>query len=422
MDASSSLNNLIGKKTQSNQLTKEHTAVFQVIHGNQQPSEQAQELSPANAINRYLSNQDIEIRKFLKSFCDRYTLKDTYALLDRMAGLRVMIVGDTIIDEYQFCQSIGKSSKDPTLALKFENSDSFAGGALAIANHVAQIAGQVELFTVLGEFDSKKDFILEHLHPDVHPHFFVQDGAPTIIKRRFVDSYNLNKLLEVYIMDDSGLSPAKNRLLNNALKKSINDFDVVIAADFGHGAISSNTVDLLSKHAPFLAVNTQANAGNRGFHTISKYKKANYISIAEHELRLEMRDLKSTVKQMMGKLHRRINSQLITITQGRNGCTVSDKDGCSVDIPALAKTIIDRIGSGDALLALTALAAALKAEKDMIGFLGNVAGALAVEIMGNKKAIDKNSIKKFIQSLYPPPERYDDKTLLMDHGGVSNEA
>jgi bifunctional ADP-heptose synthase (sugar kinase/adenylyltransferase) len=116
-----------------------------------------------------------------------------------------------------------------------------------------------------------------------------------------------------------------------------------------------------------------------------------------------MRDLKSTVKQLIVELHKRVDAQRITITQGRKGCTVSDKEGCSKDIPALAKKIIDRIGSGDALLAITSLAAALGVEKEMIGFLGNVAGALAVEIMGNKKAIDKESLKYFIQSLYRTP-------------------
>ena len=373
---------------------------FKVINGRQQIDQQIDNFSPANEINRILSNQDIEIDKFLKRFRHKYRLEDIYALLDRMSKLRVMIVGDTIIDEYQFCQSIGKSSKDPTLALKYESRDVFAGGSLAIANHVAQFTDHVQLYTVIGEFDSRIEFIRNHLHPNVHPHFYVQDGAPTIVKRRFVDSYNLNKLLEVYVMDDSGLNKKKERMLKTALHKGVCRHDVVIAADFGHGAISAETIALLSSKAPFLAVNTQANAGNRGFHTISKYKKANYISIAEHELRLEMRDLKSTVSQMISELHKRIDAQRITITQGRNGCTVSDKTGCSMDIPALAKKIIDRIGSGDALLAVTSLAASLGADKEMIGFLGNVAGALAVEVMGNKKAIDRQRLKDFIQSLY----------------------
>jgi len=60
---------------------------------------------------------------------------------------------------------------------------------------------------------------------------------------------------------------------------------------------------------------------------------------------------------------------------------------------------VDRVGAGDAFLAVTALAAAQGAPGEMIGFIGNVVGAEAVEIVGNDKAIDKLKIKKCIVSL-----------------------
>jgi len=67
--------------------------------------------------------------------------------------------------------------------------------------------------------------------------------------------------------------------------------DLVVVSDFGHGAISRYMIDILAQNAPFLAVNTQSNAGNRGFNTITKYPKADYVSLAEHEIRLEMRNM-----------------------------------------------------------------------------------------------------------------------------------
>jgi hypothetical protein len=60
---------------------------------------------------------------------------------------------------------------------------------------------------------------------------------------------------------------------------------------------------------------------------------------------------------------------------------------------------IYQIGAGDAFLSVTALAAALKAPDEVLGFIGNVVGALAVEIMGNRKSIDKQSVKNLIVSL-----------------------
>ena len=80
--------------------------------------------------------------------------------------LNVLVIGDTILDEYRYCDVIGKSSKDPALAVKYQSHDLFAGGVLAVANHVANFANKVRLVTVLGDHDSHEKFIRSQLHPD----------------------------------------------------------------------------------------------------------------------------------------------------------------------------------------------------------------------------------------------------------------
>ena len=108
--------------------------------------------------------------------------------------------------------------------------------------------------TVLGERDSHEDFIRSQLHPDVTPYFAVQDGAPTLIKRRFIEGYSLNKLFEVYVMDDSGLAEDKDLEVCDWLRGELPKYDLVIAADFGHGTVSDNMVRVLRENARFLAV------------------------------------------------------------------------------------------------------------------------------------------------------------------------
>jgi len=69
--------------------------------------------------------------------------------------------------------------------------------------------------------------------------------------------------------------------------------------------------------AQFLAVNTQANAGNRGFHAISRYPGADYVCIAEHEARLELRDLKSEARPLSCNLVKKIGCSRLVVTRGR---------------------------------------------------------------------------------------------------------
>jgi len=355
--------------------------------------------SSSNLINRYFADFPEEIQEYLVVFRQRYDLKEIAQILDNMASLNVLVVGDTILDEYQYCQAIGKSSKDPVLALKYQSRDFFAGGVLAVANHIANFAHSVQLVTVLGDTDRHEEYIRSQLHSNISPYFITLCNAPTPIKRRFVEGYSLNKLFEVYVMNDSGLPPQQNEELSLWLDKHLSEYDIVIAADFGHGAISNGVVQVLANRARFLAVNTQANAGNRGFNTISRYPRADYICLAEHEIRLEARNLNGDLRQIMKSIATRHNCPKVVVTQGRRGAAICYDFDSYLQVPSFAQNIVDRVGAGDAFFSITSLAAAQGVQDEILGFIGNVVGSLAVQVIGNKKAIDKMSVKKYVTSL-----------------------
>ena len=355
--------------------------------------------SSSNLINRFLSAFPDEVREYLQLFRTRYPEERITSLLDSLSDLKVLIIGDTILDDYHYCRVIGSSSKEPVLALVHESQDLFAGGVLAVANHIANFASTVRLFTVMGELGEREDFIRQGLQPGVSAHLALHRGAPTIEKRRYVESYTLNKLLEIYTMDDSGLPPDDDEAFVSAVESEIGTYDLVIAADFGHGAISTAMRRMLEKKAKFLAVNTQANAGNRGFHTIGRYERADFVSLAEPEMRLEDRDLSGPLQPLMEKTARRLGARHVAVTRGKKGCVVYTSAEGFVEVPAFAPKVVDRIGSGDAFFSVGALAAARGLPSELIAFLGNVVGGLAVGVIGNKKSIDKPSVQKYLTSL-----------------------
>jgi rfaE bifunctional protein kinase chain/domain len=355
--------------------------------------------SSSNLINRFLSNRSQELHEYLEVFTKRYSIKDIHAHLDKLSDLKVLVLGDTILDDYCYCEAIGKSSKDPVLAVNFKTNDLFVGGVLAVANHVAGYVDDVKLMTVIGEKDSHEDFIRSKLDQKIQPQFLVQDGAPTLIKRRILDGYSYNKLLEIYIMDDSGLPPAKNEEFCRLLAEYVPTYDLVIVADFGHGAISDQVVQTLCRHARFLAVNTQANAGNRGFHTISRYPRADFVSLAEHEVRLDTREMTKPLRPIMQDLADRLGTKALVVTRGQRGALILDHEGGFVSTPSLATNVVDRVGAGDAFFAITALASAKGVPSELLGMIGNAVGALAVGVIGNKKPINKMDVKKFITAL-----------------------
>lgn len=355
--------------------------------------------SSSNLINRYLSNLSEEMRAYLHLFKNRFSLDDVLTSIDQMRNLKVLVVGDTILDEYQYCNAIGKSSKDPVLAVSYQSKDLFAGGALAVANHVANFAGSVGLLTTLGEHDRYEDFIRSNLNPSITPTFLTKANAPTTIKRRIVDGYSFVKLIEIYVMNDDPVSQALEEEACSFLRDVMPQYDLVIVADFGHSAISPHMITTMIEFAPYLAVNVQANAGNRGFNLLSKYPRANCISLAEHELRLETRDMVTDVRALMTPLAVRTGARHFIVTLGRKGCAVTTQ-GCSfVRIPSFAMNVVDRVGAGDAFLSVAAMASLLNIPDELIGFIGNAVGALAVEFIGNQRSIDPQTVKKHITTL-----------------------
>jgi sugar/nucleoside kinase (ribokinase family) len=174
---------------------------------------------------------------------------------------------------------------------------------------------------------------------------------------------------------------------------------VVIVVDFGHGMVRPEAVEVLCHQARFLALKAQSNAGNLGYHTISKYASATYISLAENELRLEARDRQGDLRHIVRTVAARLHCQRLVVTRSRYGCLGYSADEGFVEVPAFASHVVDRVGAGDAFLSLTALCAVQQAPTEIIGFIGNAAGAQAVVTVGNRSAVERVPLVKHITSL-----------------------
>ena len=125
----------------------------------------------------------------------------------------------------------------------------------------------------------------------------------------------------------------------------------------------------------FRALNTQRNAGNMDMNTINKWDRdAEYICIDENELRLATSNQFDDIDDIITNNFNYIDT--VAITRGPYGCIIY-KDGELTEVPAFTTKIVDSIGSGDAFLALSSTMVNQDAPRDIIGFIGNCAGAIA---------------------------------------------
>ena len=355
--------------------------------------------SSSNLINRYVRPRDPELAAFLDKVRTPDLMGDLQRLVDRVRDMKVLVIGDSIIDQYDYVAPLGKPPKESIIATRHEGREVFAGGVLAAANHVASLADHVEVITMTGD-DEHRHVISAAAKPNVHLTLLTRPGSPTTRKVRYVEQAFTRKLFEVYHFNDQPIAGEDEARFLSAIEARIDAADLVLVTDFGHGLITPAVIKLLTTRARFLAVNAQSNSANHGFNLISRYRRADSLCIDAPEARLATGDKHGDIVSIVSeKLPALIDCDNIIVTHGRLGCIAYNPDQGLTRIPALASSVIDTIGAGDAFLAVTSPLVAAGGRMDQVALLGNAAGAIKVGILGHRTAVERAPLLRFVASL-----------------------
>ena len=356
--------------------------------------------SSSSLINRHLNVFDSEVAAYLAGLRERTSPEALLGAVEGIADKKVLIVGEAIIDEYQYTQPLGKAAKENIIATRYDSREVFAGGVIAAANHVADFVSEVEVVTLIGEDDSYEDLILSTVRDNVSVRFIRRPGVPTTRKCRFVDPGHMRKLFEVYHFDDKPLEGALEAELVELLHDRARRFDVTIANDFGHGMLTPRAIQTLTRRARFLAVNAQSNAGNLGYNPVTRYPRADYDCADAAEARLAVRDKYSDLGGLVqGSLREVIDCDRLVVTHGQHGCLTFDLATGLARVPAFTRQVVDTVGAGDAFLAVTAPLVASGVGMEEVGVIGNAVGAMKVGIVGHRKSVQKVPLMKFLTAL-----------------------
>lgn len=355
--------------------------------------------SSTRLLNEYFDVFTEETKLYLNQFKRDYSPNDVIQKIQSLKNLKVLVVGDAIIDQYYYTDILGQTGKSNIIAVKYRDKEQFAGGAIAVANHIAGFADNVTLLTMLGKTHSFEEYIRSKLNTNIQPAFFYSEDAPTTVKRRFVDG-DLNKLFEVYYFEDAPLVEALDQAICDWLDAHIQEYDAVVVPDFGNGFITQRMIDLMTRKARYLAVNTQINSGNRGYHTIHRYPVADFVSLNEPELRLAAHNRHDSLEKVVAQVGETISPKVLAVTRGVKGLYLKDRTtDQDLTIPILSTRVVDRIGAGDAFLSLTSICLANQFEPQLAGFIGAVAAALDVQIVCNREPVDPILMFKYITTL-----------------------
>ena len=360
----------------------------------------SKKFSSSSLINKqfgiFTKNQEATINNIKK----RFTIGQIKQIVNDFKTIVPTVVGEIIIDEYVFCEALGKSGKEPVLVLKDSYTEKYLGGAGAISNHVSQFCDKQNLLSVIGEKKEHLSFIKKNLPRKISYYFLPKFNSTTIVKRRFVDEISKSKVLGLYSLNDELISEKQEDKLKSNYKKLSKKSNLTILSDYGHGMISQKFRKKLIGKSNFISVNVQVNAANIGYHTLKNYHSIDFMIINEIEIRHEMRSKESKIETLMKKLSKNQKIQYLVVTRGASGSILyyKQKDKFYY-IDAFSKTAIDKVGAGDAMLSIMSICLYKKVDLNLSLLISSLAASQSVNTIGNKKPISKSLLLKELEHI-----------------------
>ena len=119
----------------------------------------------------------------------------------------------------------------------------------------------------------------------------------------------------------------------------------------------------------------------------------------EGELKLALRSQYGDLHELGARLRTELSATRVMITRGPNGSMLFSDDGAVYQTPALTGRVVDRLGAGDAVFSVTAPCVRRNVLPEIVGFIANSVGAIAVEIVGNSEPVTRAALSKFVTHL-----------------------
>ena len=352
--------------------------------------------SSSSLLNKYGDIHSQEQASFIRRVSESTSFENISSVLDQLKNLKVLVIGETIIDQYVFCEALGKSGKEPVLALRELETQNYLGGSLAIARHLSDFCSQVSVLSFLGEDEEHRSFIENNIEENISLNFLTKSNSPTILKRRFVDSIDQKKILGVYSINDDLITNDEENLFIESFDELSKKHDLIIISDYGHGLLTPKVAQHISASDNFISLNAQINAANIGTHSIRKYKDIDCLIINANELCHEMRQRDGELEILALELKKLINSEYISVTMGKAGAFLINEKKSLLECPGFASKVVDKIGSGDALLALLSICIYSKIDENLSLLIASLAAAQSVETIGNSIPVNKIKLLKTI--------------------------
>ena len=307
-------------------------------------------------------------------------------LVPRLAGRRVLVVGDVILDEYLYGKATRLSREAPVPVLEWLRREIILGGAANPARNVVALGGAAGLVGVVGA-DAEGEQVCELLAESGIADGLVESaGRPTTRKTRIMAEQGPRLPQQVARLDRlerTSLPPPEEQAVIACLRRLVPQHHAVICSDYLGGLLSPRVVEavreLCRTHGVLFAVDAQGNA--------HLYAGADLFRCNDREAAAALgKPLKKEADFVAGvaKLRATLKARLVIVTRGPDGLSLEGEGQPYTHVPALrVSEVYDTIGAGDTFVAVATMALAAGIGGVQAAQLANAAAALVVRRIGN---------------------------------------
>ena len=316
-----------------------------------------------------------------------FSFQDLIGIVRSFRKLKIVVIGDLIVDEYINCDPLGMSQEDPTIVVTPIRCDRFVGGAGIVAAHGRGLGASVEYFCVAGK-DTTAAFAEETFEKfEVSNHFVVDESRPTTLKQRYRASGKT--LLRVSHLRQHDISRELADAMFERVAPALTGCDLLIFADFNYGCLPQSLVDRLVTRCKEVGITMVADSqASSQVGDVSRFRGMRLLTPTEHEARLAVRDFSSGLVVLAEDLRRKAAAQQLFITLGAEGLLIhaparGGGEFMTDRLPAFNTSPKDVSGAGDSLFTCASMALAVGADIWCSAYLGCLAAACQVSRVGN---------------------------------------
>ena len=299
----------------------------------------------------------------------------------------LLVVGDTIVDQYVACEGIGMSAEAPVVVMRELDEDTFLGGAGIVAAHVRALGAHCHYLSVVGN-DDKSNLVKEYLSGFDVEHSLLEDiSRPTTFKIRYL--VEEQKMFRVSRLKEHNLNREIEQRLIESIESISTEVNGILVCDFLYGVITPKVLKAIRQIAtlrkiPFYCdLQCSSQVGS-----IMKFGGSDLICPTEREARIGLGAKDDGLEWVANQVLDQTSSRNLVMKLGSAGFIAYERklDGFvnRQPFPALSENSIDVTGAGDSLLAALAVGLSSGASLMESSAIGACMAAMAVENIGNR--------------------------------------